>query len=119
MPAVGPGFTNEGSSSGKSLVGLCAELLPRQIGELNLLVLFISTERYTRSVARGSVCGLLKKSLSDLETAAQTTVVIDGEGSDKVNGSGSAESYTETFCDVHGRFATVSLTECNFHACQR
>jgi hypothetical protein len=53
-----------------------------------------------------------------LETAAQTTEVVDGEGADKVNSGRSAEPDTKTFSDVHRSFTTVTLTECDLHTCQ-
>lgn len=52
-----------------------------------------------------------------LETAAQSTEVVDCECTDKVNSGWSAESDTETFGYVHGGFTTVTLTECNLHSC--
>jgi len=51
-----------------------------------------------------------------LETAAQSAEVVDSESADKVDGSWSAEAYTETFCYVHCGFTTVSLAEGDLHA---
>lgn len=56
--------------------------------------------------------------LSDLETAAETTVVVDSECTDKVNRGWSAESYSQTFCNVHCGLAAVTLTEGNLHTCK-
>ncbi|MDX2107316.1 MAG: hypothetical protein SFY67_13025, partial [Candidatus Melainabacteria bacterium] len=56
--------------------------------------------------------------LSDLETAAETAVVVDSECTDKVNRGWSAESYSQTFCNVHCGLAAVTLTEGNLHTCK-
>ena len=50
-----------------------------------------------------------------LETATETAVVVDGEGTDQVNRGRSAESNTQTFGYVHGSFAAISLTEGDLH----
>ena len=53
-----------------------------------------------------------------LETAAEAAEVVDCERTDQVNCCRSAESYSETFRDVHRGFATVTLTERDLHAGQ-
>lgn len=53
--------------------------------------------------------------ISSLETAAETAVVVDGEGADQVDRGRSAESYTETLSHVHRSFTAVSLTEGDLH----
>ena len=50
-----------------------------------------------------------------LETAAQTTEVVDSECAEQVDCSRGAEADTETFRYVHGGFTTITLTEGNLH----
>lgn len=93
--------------------GLVSEVFARtglRIGISNFLLMPILLPSRSTESRSGVRCGL--------ETAAETAVVIDGEGTDQVDRSWSAESDTKTFSYVHRGFTTVALTECYLHTCQ-
>lgn len=63
-----------------------------------------------------TVCGTpLVGAERGLETAAQTTEVVDSECAEQVDCSRGAETDTKTFRYVHGGFTTITLTEGNLH----
>src|ERR1700729_2537758 len=54
-----------------------------------------------------------------LETAAQSSEVVDSECAEQVAGCWSAEADSETFGYVHGGFTTITLTEGDLHTSHR